>query len=44
MYRLSGIKYAEEDHDQSNIVFEGLKVKMKVTDQPVVTIGKLSQK
>ena len=44
MSRLSRIKPAEEDHDQSNVVCEELKDKLKVTAHPVVTIGKVLQK
>ena len=36
MSQLERIKYAEEDHDQSNIVCEILKAKLKVTAYPVV--------
>ena len=44
MSRLSIIKSTEEDHDQSNVVCEELKDKLKVTAHPVVTIGKVLQK
>ena len=44
MYRLARIKSAEEDNNQSNFVCEELKAKLKVTSQPVLTIGKVIQK
>ena len=44
MPQLARIKYAEEDHNQSNVVCEEIKAKMKVTSHPVVTIGKLLKK
>ena len=44
MSQLSRIKSTEEDHDQSNVVCEELKDKLKVTAHPVVTIGKVLQK
>ena len=44
MYRLERIKYAEESHDQSNVACGERKVKLKITAQPVVTIGSVIQK
>ena len=44
MYQLERIKSAENDHDQSNVVCEEIKSKLKITAQPVVTIGTLIQK
>ena len=44
MSQLARIKYSKEDHDWSNIVCEELKSELKVTSQPVVTIGTVLQK
>ena len=44
MYQLARIKYAEEYHDQSNVVCEEIKAELKVTAQPSVTIGGVLQK
>ena len=41
MSRLEGIKSSEYYHGKSNGVCEDIKVKMKLTGQTVVTIGKL---
>ena len=44
MSQLARIKSAEEDHDKFNVVREELKAELKVTAQPVVSIGKVLQK
>ena len=37
MYQLARIKFAEEDHDQSNVVCEEIKAELKVTAKTIVT-------
>ena len=41
---MARIKYAEEDHDQSNVLCEELKAEMKVTVKAVGNVYKVLQK